>query len=439
MKIGVYIHDGFTFAPQNECPYTWGTSEYGRYLDWLKGAGVQIVEFCQQMGWYRHPTLPAELDRLRVRQGLVAGARRRGLEYWQILGTNLVSQLPWDQVPPGQLELSESDCVTCPQEKDGFRRTAELGQYFTRCFHGAQAFEIFAGDWGGCGCGRCDIEQYLQYVQWHACYLAEEQPAARTWANLWSISSWQKRPGGPVASLSDPRWRRFWDDEIVFSEQFISALDRIPPQVGIAFPLHHWYRGFCQQWYRQEELPFWPGLDLLGELSRAGRPLVAWTHFIVENDPYHGRLWGTLSVRLRYLKRLCGLLSQAPFEAVMGNVYSARQALNLYAFARFCRQSDLPLEGVLGDFVDQVALPGGRERLYNLLVYLENRDPWQEDLPNYMRLPPMPEEHTLSRQALQAALEGLEGCLQQDSPLLLNGPEHFARSVAAAFSLHEGR
>jgi hypothetical protein len=34
MKIGVYIHDGFTFEPHQECPYTWGLPEYERFLDW---------------------------------------------------------------------------------------------------------------------------------------------------------------------------------------------------------------------------------------------------------------------------------------------------------------------------------------------------------------------------------------------------------------------
>ena len=100
-----------------------------------------------------------------------------------------------------------------------------------------------------------------------------------------------------------------WDDEIGFSQRFMAQLDQIPPRVGLAFPLHHWYRGFCQRWYREDELPFFPGFELLRGLHRAGRPLRAWTHFIVENDPYHGRLWGTLSVRLRYLRQLIGLLA----------------------------------------------------------------------------------------------------------------------------------
>ena len=273
LQIGVYIHDGFTFEPGGECPYYWGLPEYRRYLDWLKAAGVEIVEACQQLGWYRYPALPEELDRLRVRQGLVGEAHERGMQYWQILGTNLYSRLPWDRVPSGQLDIRESDCTECPQDGDGFARTAEIGQYFARVFRGADAFEVFAGDWGGCGCGRCGVDQYIRYVQHHADRLAAEQPAARVWANLWSISSWQKRGDDSVQNFADTRWRRLWDDEIAFSERFLAALDQVPGRVGIAFPLHHWYRGFCQQWYRQDELPFWPGLELLRALhGRASRP-----------------------------------------------------------------------------------------------------------------------------------------------------------------------
>ena len=59
IKVGVYIHDGFTFEPRHECPYYWGLAEYERYLDWLGTAGVQVVEYCQQLGWYRYPTSAA--------------------------------------------------------------------------------------------------------------------------------------------------------------------------------------------------------------------------------------------------------------------------------------------------------------------------------------------------------------------------------------------
>lgn len=435
MQIGVYIHDGFTFEPAAECPYYWGLPEYQRYLDWLKVAGVEIVEACQQLGWYRYPALPAEIDRLRARQALVDEAHARGMQYFQILGTNLYSRLPWDQLPPGQLEIRESDCTLCPSEGDGFTRTAEMGRYYARCYRGADAFEVFAGDWGGCGCGRCGMDEYIRYVQYHANHLAQEQPSAGVWANVWSISSWQPRPADPLNNFADTRWRRLWDDEISFSQRFLAALDRVPANVGIAFPLHHWYRGFCQQWYNEDELPFWPDHALLAELARQGRPLLAWTHFIVENDPYHGRLWGTLSVRLRYLKKLCEQLNAAPFAAVMGNVYSARQALNLYAFVRFGRQPELSVATVLDEFVQQVAQPSGQELLRGLLVYLENRDPWHADLPEYTRLAPLP-EGSRSAAALLAELPGLARHLRGHSPLLLNGPQHFAGSIAAACALH---
>ncbi|NLE43803.1 MAG: hypothetical protein GX620_03695 [Chloroflexi bacterium] len=436
MKVGVYIHDGFTFEPREECPYYWGLDEYERYLDWLRYAGVEIVEACQQLGWYRYPTLPQELDRLRARQSLVGASHARDMAYWQILGANLNSRLPVDQAPPGQLDIRESDCTECPLEDGGFLRTAELGRYFARCFRGADAFEVFAGDWGGCGCGRCGVDQYARYVQYHAEHLAQEQPAAQVWANVWSISSWQKRSEGSAQSFGDDRWRKMWDDEIAFSQQFLAALDEAPPNVGVAFPLHHWYRGFCQRWYREDELPFWPTIELLEDLHRRGRPLLAWTHFIVENDPYHGRLWGTLSVRLRYLRQLCQMLAQAPFAAVMGNVYSARQALNLYAFTRFVRQPESSVEQVLSGFVDEVALPAGRALLFDLLVYLENRDPWHDDMPEYRRLPALPEAG-LRVDQLRQGLDGLATQIRRDSPLLLNGPDNFVRTLSEALALSE--
>jgi len=435
MKIGVYIHDGFTFEPRAECPYHWGLDAYERYLDWLSSTGVEVVEYCQQLGWYRYPALRAELERLYVRQRLIDAAHDRGMAFWQILGTNLYSRLPWDQIPPGQLDIAESDCTLCPRDGDGFIRTAELTHYFARCFHGADAFEVFAGDWGGCGCGRCGVEDYIRYVSYHAEHLREEQPAAQLWANLWSISSWQKRPDGPPTGVADSRWRRMWDDEIAFSQRFLDALDDAPAGVGVAFPLHHWYRGFCQQWYAADELPFWPTYDLLNELHGKGRQLVAWTHFIVENDPYHGRLWGTLSLRLRYIKQLAEQLAKAPFEAVIGNVYSARQAVNLYGFVRLMRDPSLTVGQVLDDFVKEVALPSGQAQLFDLLVVLENRDPWHDDMPSYSRLPAVAEAG-IRRDQLEDSLPDLVHHLRADAPLLLNGPSDFVRAAAAALELH---
>jgi hypothetical protein len=44
MKVGVYILDGFTFAPRAECPYFWDRAASERFLDWLGAVGVQIVD-----------------------------------------------------------------------------------------------------------------------------------------------------------------------------------------------------------------------------------------------------------------------------------------------------------------------------------------------------------------------------------------------------------
>lgn len=434
MKVGIYIHDGFTFEPRAECPYYWGVPEYERFLRWLKAAGVDMVEYCQQLGWVRYPTLPEELDRLRARQALVELAHSLGLQFWLILGTNLYSRFPVDQVPPGQLAIRESDCTECPREPGGFERTAGIAQYYARVFRGADAFEVFAGDWGGCRCGRCGVEEYRRYVNWHAASLAQEQPTARVWANLWSISSWQGPRYRSGSSMDRTAWRQLWDDEIALSQRFLDGLEQVMPQVGLAFPLHHWYRGFCQQCYRQEELPFWPDRELLCNLRGRGRSLLAWTHFVVENDPYHGRLWGTISVRLRYLRQLCTMLNQVPFEAVIGNVYSARQAVNLYALARFAREPSLTPERALSDFCREVARPEGQALLEDLLTYLENRDPWHDDLPEYRQLPPL-SERGMQRRQLEAALPELPRRLRA-SPLLLNGPAHFARTIADAFALH---
>jgi hypothetical protein len=131
----------------------------------------------------------------------------------------------------------------------------------------------------------------------------------------------------------------------------------------------------------------------------------------------------------------------------MGNVYSARQALNLYAFVRFCREPEvapdrsfrgLAVERVIADFAAEVAQPEGRALLEDVLAYLENRDPWEGDLPSYKRLPPIP-ERGIRPERLAAAIPELTLCLRRDTPLLLNGAEAFARTVAEALALAQER
>jgi hypothetical protein len=433
VRVGVYIHDGFTFEPQAECPYYWNRAAWERYIDWLAAHGVEIVEGCQQLGWYRYPTLPEELDRVRIRQHVIDRAHTLGMEYWLILASNVLSGLPAAQVPPGQLSIDERDCVLCPQTGDGFTRTAEVSRYFARAARGADAFEVFAGDWGGCRCGRCGVDQYLDYVRYHADHLAAEQPAARVWANLWSISSWQHADAAPGGGFESPGWRRLWDDEIAFSQRIFERLSTIPQGVGIALPLHHWYRGFCQQWYTPAELPDWPDAATLASLRAAGRPLVAWTHFIVENDPYHGRLWGTLSVRLRYIRQLCARVAQAPFEVMMGNVYSARQAVNLYALVHFARLPEQTPEEIIRAFAAEIAHPDGVALLEDTLRLLENHDPWEQDLPAHLRLPPL-DTAGIDIERLQNGLPALAGLIRRDTPLLLNTPQHFVHTAQAALS-----
>lgn len=436
MKFGVYIHDGFTFDPAQECPYTWDLPEYERYLDWLKAAGVETVEIWPQAGWYRYPTLPTELDRLRVRQQLVEAAHARGMEFMLLLTTNLYSKLPVDQVPPGQASLAEDMTTWCATEPGGYERTLDIDAYFANVYRGLDHADVFAGDWGGCSCGRCGIPEFERYVDDLHRVVAEGSPSATVWANLWSISSWQKRSYDYIHDLSG--WRDFWDDEITMSERFLEHVGERPPGLGIAFPLHHWYRGFTQKFYDEGDLAHWPDVPTLAKLHAGGHPLMAWTHFIVENDPYHGDLWGTLSVRLRYLRQLAGRLHEAPFDLVMANVYSARQALNLFAYARWARDPSTSVEDMLAAFVAEVARPEGRSLLTDLLVFLENRDPWEGDMPTWRRLPWL-DESGLSGDDLARRVDELPNLLVQDSPLLLNGADGFARTVREALDRARAR
>lgn len=434
MRFGVYIHDGFTFEPRAECPYHWGIGEYERYLDWLAASGVEMVELWPQAGWYRYPALPGELDRLRARQQLVDAAHRRGMELMLLLTTNLYSKLPTDELPPGQASINEADTTWCPQDPIAFERTAAVSEYFSRAYRGLDHVDVFAGDWGGCDCGRCDVGDFERYVDRLAATVTGEQPDATVWANVWSISSWQQRPYDFVTDATGTGgWRRFWDDEITFSDDFLSRLADRPAGLGLGFPLHHWYRGLTQRGYGEHDLPTWPEGAVLDGLHASGHPLMAWTHFIVENDPYHGDLWGTLSVRLRYIRRLAQRVTAAPFDLVMANVYSARQALNLFAYATWVREPDGSVESVLAAFVDEVASPSGRQLLTDVLVHLENRDPWERDLPDWSREPPLPEDG-VDVAAIERALPDLATHLRDDSPLLLNGATGFARTASEAFA-----
>jgi hypothetical protein len=80
--------------------------------------------------------------------------------------------------------------------------------------------------------------------------------------------------------------------------------------------------------------------------------------------------------------RLDGLVANASFVAA--------EPLNIFAFARMCRDPKLGPEHVLDDFAALVADDATKASLARVLRFIENHGNWQNSLPAEYRLPDMP-------------------------------------------------
>jgi hypothetical protein len=371
---GVYFHDGFDAPDPAQAPLHWGEEEWRREVAWLRFCGIDAIEFATMLESSRIPSTEVERARIRARLRIMDLAHQLGMKFGYILSNTVVSTVPEGEPPGGQ--LGDRAKTLCPREPGNFERTVDLQSWYMMTYREADFFEEFAADWGACGCGRCDVTDYLRYVRAFAERLQDLHPGARLYANTWSIAYWARQP-------SPPDWRWVFDHEITGTREVCHALPDLPSNVHLALPCHHLYRPLVYSTYGSRTLtPAFPLRSDLETLYRAGREVLAWPHFVMDDDAYRPAAWGLVHVEARYIQALLKALRAAGIEHVMGNLYLPYlQLANTYAYGRLLDDPDADAWGILRDFSALVAHPDDLESLTEVLAWLDNSSYWQEQMP----------------------------------------------------------
>ncbi|MCS6862536.1 MAG: hypothetical protein NZT92_19715 [Abditibacteriales bacterium] len=380
---GVYFHDGFTVEPKSHAPLYWDYATWRRAIQWLHACGLNVIEFATMLEFNRVPSTAMEKQKIADRLKILDYAHALGMEFGYILSNTVLSTVPPDEEPSHQLK---NRAVTlCPRAPGNFEKTVAIPLFYMETYKEADFFEEFAADWGGCTCGQCGVADFLRYVRVLAERLKQLNPPATLYANTWCISYWGKEP------LAHG-WKGVFEKEIVGSREVITALPRLPDNVGVALPCHHLYRPlvFAENGGKSKT-PVFPTADDVQQIRRAGRNVLAWPHFIMDDDPSRPPAWGIVHSEVRYLQALLQALQKTGIDRVMGNLYLPfLQLSNTFAWGRLCENPQRKPQDVIQEFARLIAHRDDAERLAEILTWVENNSYWQQQIPPDGRLPNLP-------------------------------------------------
>ncbi len=380
---GVYFHDGFNVEPKHHAPLYWGREEWFREIRWLHACDINTIEFATMLEFNRIPQTELERRKIADRLQVLELAHDLGIQFGYILTNTVVSTVPDGEEPSHQ---SKTRAVQlCPQDPANFSRTIALQEWYMNTYGKADFFEEFAADWGACHCGKCDVSTYLRYVETFARRLQEINPQARLYANTWSIAYW-----GP--SPEEQGWLSVFKNEIRGSREVMEQLHAMPPNTHLTLPCHHLYRPLVfQQYGGKENTPVFPTWDDVQKVKTLGRDVMAWPHFVMDDDISRAPQWGIVHSEIRYIRDLLQRLRATGIDRVIGNLYLPYlQLINTYAYGRLLNNPDLTAEQIIQDFACLVVIPEDAGCLAKILTWLENHSYWEQQMPLDGRLPVIP-------------------------------------------------
>jgi hypothetical protein len=281
----------------------------------------------------------------------------------------------------------------------------------------ADGFTIFAGDPGG---HRESTPTHLvSAVKDIISIIAKEAPEAKVNINTWGIAAWDHDPS--------PFSVTFWEKEVQLTRDLLARPEIIGPSVSMEFPMHNYYRSLALKCYvdegkQPELLPSQAEVDALRK--RGVERIWGWPYFLTDecDDGYSPGTAGLAQSETRYLKRVIDTARQLGLDGMVADVFRENilsESVNLYAFARFCREPSVTCEQVIRDFAGFIAEPETANDLAATIRYVENRSTWQAGMPEKFRLANF---DTATIQSVRQARDRLSKVVaRRESPLPLMG------------------
>jgi predicted GH43/DUF377 family glycosyl hydrolase len=355
--------------------YTCYTGMRPGIISFFKACGYNTYQ-CWDMGWMHapshHGTYYAQMaeDVRRMQQA--------GFKVDVLLSINL------RQRPEGDTEEFRADEFDPADEKLMRERLAFLTATVEK-FKMADGFTICAGDPGGHP--RAEPAQYTDAVKKIMAIIARKAPGAEINVNPWSIASWDHFPS--------PFHLPLWEKEVQLTRDLISRPDLLGPRVGIEFPMHNYYRSLALKCYAEagKKPELFPNAEEVRRLQQRGvKRLWGWPYFLTDecDDGYESGTAGFAQSETRYIKQVIDQARRLGLNGMVANAMEANifaESLNLYAFARFCKDPQATPERVIDEFAGFLSEPETSAALAAVLRFVENHSTWQAGLPPAHRLP----------------------------------------------------
>jgi hypothetical protein len=212
-----------------------------------------------------------------------------------------------------------------------------------------------------------------------------EAPRAFYNVNLWAITHWDHKEISPFTT-------EFWDKETVYGKEVIAEKNFINADCGVEFPLHNYYRSLAFKAYddAHKKPELFPVAGDVGKLRAKGvKRLWGWAHFIIDEvddgyTGYSGKKGHPSQSETRYIHQLisgaraAGLNGMFSFTDGPG---SEIEAMNVYAFGRFCINPSTTPEMAIDEFSGYLADKTSAPLLAQVIRFIENNSTWEASIP----------------------------------------------------------
>lgn len=315
------------------------------YAFW-KACGYNFLQFIDKGLWIPEAERAAYYDGLE--QG-IADAQRHGFKVGILLQSNVLSHPHdwWETFDP-------RDSIVMNE------RLKAIEDVVRRC-KAADVMEFYAGDPGGApdSLGAEGIVLWKGMANQVKRIAGRHAPAAEFNVNVWAVAHWDYIQISPWATF-------FWDKEVQYGREIAEDSALIDASTGIEFPLHNYYRSLAFKAYGEAgmEPELFPERADVEAMKQRGVPRIwGWAHFLIDevDDGYTGYA-GTKThptqAETRYLHRIVSDARKIGLNGMISNCggpNSLVEAMNVYAFARFCQQPDLTPEHVIDEYAGLLA------------------------------------------------------------------------------------
>lgn len=365
--------------------YVW-TDSPDQHAFW-KASGINMLQFCD-LGWHRRPGILDEYYARMARD--VDSAKEAGFKVYVILFANIEQ---WKG--PQDLEPSGIGVKFYPRDKAAMQDRLNWLAKSVRSLKAVDGFSFFAGDPGGVppDLGSATVHDWISMAKQVGEVVRREAPHAEYNVNPWAVAMWQYPNLSAMTSA-------FWQKELALHKEIVAEPDFVTGGVGIELPGHNYYRplvlrNFAKDGIKAEQ---WPDASTVEHLRARGvKHVWAWPYFILEEaddgDTETARASGQMGSEARYIRQYIRRMQKIGMDGIIGNwSYNGHlaEALNTYAFGRFCHDTSATPENVIDEWAGYVADDTTKGALAQVIRFIENHSNYEAGLPKGSRLAPLP-------------------------------------------------